>query len=144
MRVEKKQQKKLASLFSESGYWVQNYEPGLGSEFGIPDMFVMREPNLIYPIEIKKLNKKVMRLELFFESTEISLAQVKWHERFRDAGGVSYFCLADVDRDEFWIFNSNFVVKPGNLIIQSSYCHLIYGKERTIQMAMDRDRLFRK
>lgn len=124
MRVEKIAQNKFKDLVSSCGLWVQSLEPGLGSDFGLPDLLIKGkgETNSIIPVEMKMVVSKLpwvskSGVKLFdIVCSKVKASQIIWHNNFRKAGGISVFCFAEAvgENFDFYISNSENISKVGS------------------------------
>jgi hypothetical protein len=79
--------------------WSEAIEPGLGSGVGIPDLLMISARNKLFPVELKEGVWKGDRLF----TTKVRAAQINWHKRFKDAGGISYVVVGVKDADVIWV-----------------------------------------
>jgi hypothetical protein len=71
--------------------WLETYEHARGGGAGIPDVQILVD-RLLVPIELKRAELVGNRL---FSDT-IRPAQISWHFRFQESGGLSFFMFGMV------------------------------------------------
>lgn len=85
------------TIKSEGG-WYSQLHPGLGSDFGIPDLLTAVDSIGILPAELKigTIDKDV-----YLSSSAIRPAQIAWHSRLTSHGHISCI-LIGVPLDKSW------------------------------------------
>ena len=89
----------IRDTFRSEGSWTSNLHPGMGSDFGIPDMLVAVESVGILPTELKigvieEDNKTIW-------SSTIRPSQIQWHTRLTGHGYLSCI-LIGVPNGKSW------------------------------------------
>ncbi len=84
--------------------WVSQFHPGLGSDLGCPDLFVLLNSGNVTPVELKigSLNG-----EGRLYTKEIRPSQIRWHSGLAMAGGISLIVCGIWSGDRWRVFGIN-------------------------------------
>ncbi len=110
--------------------WVESYEPRRGSGTGIPDLQVLigiDNRKVLLPIELKV---GFVKDRVLFPR-EVRPAQISWHRRFAEAGGVSVLLVGALSAGH---------VTPC-LVAGTKIAHWDFGYESSEHSVLDEDRL---
>jgi hypothetical protein len=89
--IDHRDEKDFKSWFKKHwGYWVDTYEPTLGTGIGFPDLQILLPGSILQPIEMKVGEVTGKPGELRIMPREVRPSQVSWHKRYEIAGGHSF------------------------------------------------------